>query len=189
MAGRPRTFDRQQALDTAMEQFWSCGYDQTTVAGLTDAMGITAPSLYAAFGDKDQLFEEAAVCYSTRVEAALEQALDQPTTAAGLAELMRITAQAHTDPMTPAGCFVISEPRLGDYRSRLRDLVARRVARGAQDGDVPADTDPGTIADYVIAVLAGMSARARDGATADEVRAIAQMALKALPDGPGATAG
>ncbi|WP_219814243.1 TetR/AcrR family transcriptional regulator, partial [Rathayibacter sp. AY1D7] len=63
-AGRPRSFDREVALRTAMNRFWSDGYDETTVAVLTRDIGISAPSLYAAFGDKDELFEAAAACYS-----------------------------------------------------------------------------------------------------------------------------
>lgn len=60
MAGRPRSFDKDQALLIAMERFWRDGYEATTIATLTEAMGINAPSLYAAFGDKDRLFAQAA---------------------------------------------------------------------------------------------------------------------------------
>jgi AcrR family transcriptional regulator len=184
MAGRPRTFDRTEALETAVQAFWRHGYEETTVAELTQAMGITPPSLYAAFGDKEQLFREAAGCYSERTCTALALALDRPTAHEGIAELMAVTARAHTDSATPPGCFVLTEPRLGRQREDLGELIAARVRRGLEDGDVPAGTDPTQLSSFLLAVLTGMSSRARDGASAEEISAIATLALAAVPMGP-----
>lgn len=181
MAGRPRSFDRAAALDTAVKQFWRSGYEQTTVATLTAAMGITAPSLYAAFGDKDALFAEAADCYAARIGAALDRALAQPSTRASIAELLRATAAAHTSAATPPGCFVLTEPRLAEYREQLRGRIRDRLARGRAEGDLPAGCDPELLASFLVAVMAGMSMRARDGAAPGEVDAIAATALAAIP--------
>jgi AcrR family transcriptional regulator len=182
MAGRPRSFDRQKALDIAVEQFWRNGYDETTVASLTKAMGIAAPSLYAAFGDKDQLFAEAAACYCGRTLEAIDRALDQPTTRASIEELLKRTGEAHVDPDTPMGCFVVTEPRLADKRELLRASIQARLQRGLAEGDLPAGTDPEQLSNFLIAVITGMSTRARDGASADEVQSIGKLALGALPD-------
>ena len=181
MAGRPRSFDRETALILAMERFWRDGYEATTVSKLTAEMGITAPSLYAAFGDKDQLFEDAATCYFDAVSAATERALDSPTALDGITELLWNTAAAHTDPATPPGCFMLTEPRLAGRRELIRRQIAQRFERGIADGDVPAESSADEVAGFLMAVLGGMSTRARDGGSRAEVEAIVSMALAAIP--------
>lgn len=181
MAGRPRTFDRETALILAMERFWRDGYDATTVSKLTSEMGITPPSLYAAFGDKDQLFDAAASCYFESVSAGAALALDSPTAWEGITRMLWMTAAAHTDAETPPGCFMLSEPRLADRRALLRQQIATRIEQGIAEGDVPQQTSSAEIADFVMAVVGGMSTRARDGGTRAEVEAIVKLAVAALP--------
>ncbi len=164
-----------------MEQFWRDGYEETTVARLTKAIGITAPSLYSAFGDKDQLFREAADCYFDGVAQQTDRALARPTARQGIAELLQLTAAAHSDPTTPPGCFMLAEPRLAERRTVLRQRIADRIEQGVREGDLPADTDPDHVAGFVMAVLTGMSARARDGGNAEDLEAIVELALAALP--------
>jgi len=103
----------------AVEQFWLKGYDKTTVATLTEAMGITAPSLYAAFGNKEQLFVEAAESYGSRTLEQVDAALSDPNATDGIAALMRSAAAQHTDPATPPGSFVLTERRLVARRKIL----------------------------------------------------------------------
>lgn len=181
MAGRPRTFDRDAALLIAMERFWRDGYEATTVAKLTAEMGITAPSLYAAFGDKDQLFDASAGCYYDNVTLQTEKALDQPTAREAIIEVMWTTAAAHTDTASPPGCFILTEPRLALQRELLTTQIARRWERGIAEGDVTSTMSAEDVAGFVVAVLAGMSARARDGGTRAEVNSIVELAVAALP--------
>ncbi|MFC8303269.1 TetR/AcrR family transcriptional regulator [Specibacter sp. NPDC057265] len=181
MAGRPRSFDRETALLIAMEKFWRSGYEATTIAKLTEAMEITPPSLYAAFGDKDQLFAAASTVYFDAISVQFEKALALPTLREAVTEMLVLTAAAHTDGGTPPGCFLATEPRLASERTVLRNRLARRVEQAVQDGDVPAHTDPEQVAGYVMAAHAGMSSRARDGGTLAELMAIATMTLNALP--------
>ncbi|SDH54494.1 TetR/AcrR family transcriptional regulator [Agrococcus jejuensis] len=181
MAGRPRGFDRDDALDVAVRGFWRDGYDETTVATLTKAMGISAPSLYAAFGDKDRLFAEAAACYADSATAELERQLSHESTSDAIASILRGCMTAYTDPDTPQGCFVLTEPRLADRRRDMASRIAARIERGIAEGDVPASTDAHGTADLVLAVLGGMSTRARDGGSAGEVAAIGELALATLP--------
>jgi AcrR family transcriptional regulator len=180
MAGRPRSFDRNQALDVAVEQFWRHGYEETTVATLTQAMGIAPPSLYAAFGDKDRLFAEAAECYIGAIVEAMDAAFADVGVREGIAEMVRLTAAAHTDTATPLGCFVLTEPRLADQRAQLTERIAAHIDRGVARAELPADTDAQHLASFLVAVMAGMSARARDGGSAEEVNAIAELALAAV---------
>lgn len=180
MAGRPREFDRETAIVVAMEQFWRDGFESTTIAKLTEAMGITPPSLYAAFGDKDQLFLAVAACYFTSVSANFEKALSLPTFQESVTEMLHLSAFAHTDEGTPPGCFMATEPRLADQREILRRRLVDRATRGIAEGDVPIGSDSEQLASFVMAVHSGMSSRARDGASSGEVMAIAEMGLAAL---------
>ncbi|KAA1379949.1 TetR/AcrR family transcriptional regulator [Aeromicrobium fastidiosum] len=182
MAGRPRSFDRDAALAAAVEQFWRTGYDKTSVSTLTQAMGVTPPSLYAAFGDKDRLFDEASTLYFERTCEAVDAATDEPTARAAIARTLDDAARAHTDARTPLGCLMLTEPRLAAQREIVRERLARRIARGIDEGDLPASVQPDELASFVVAVMRGMSGCARDGGTADEVRAIARTALAAIPE-------
>lgn len=179
--GRPRSFDRETAVLVAMEHFWRNGYELTTVSQLTNAMGIAAPSLYAAFGDKDRLFEAAADHYFAALSDRFDGILQLPTFRESVTEMLRLSAEAHTEEGTPPGCFIALEPRLADRRAILGTRLAERAARGIAEGDVPPECDPQQLADFVMAVHNGMASRARDGASTVEVMAIANMALAALP--------
>lgn len=181
MAGRPRSFDRDTALAVAVEQFWRAGYDRTSVATLTDAMGVTPPSLYAAFGDKHRLFEEASALYFERTLEAVDAATALPSVHDAIARILDDTARAHTAPETPLGCLMLTEPRLDAQREVLRARLRGRLERGVREGDLPATTDPGQLASYLVAVLRGMSGCARDGGTTEDLLGIARAAVAALP--------
>ncbi|QIG42666.1 TetR/AcrR family transcriptional regulator [Nocardioides anomalus] len=181
MAGRPRSFDRDTALAAAVEQFWREGYDASSVATLTAAMGISPPSLYAAFGDKQALFEEASQAYAQRMLDGLDRALALQTTREAVQRVLEDTARAHTDRATPPGCLALTEPRLAGQRDEVRRRLQARLDQGVSEGDLPAGTRTDELAAYLVAVLRGMSGCARDGGAAPEVRAIARSALAALP--------
>lgn len=184
MAGRPRSFDRDTALRAAVEQFWREGYDATSVATLTTAMGVSPPSLYAAFGDKHRLFEEAAATYFERTCEGLDRAAESPTARDAVWRMLEDTARAHTDTATPPGCLLLTEPRLAAQREEIRGRLRDRLDRGVRDGDLPPDTRTDHLATYLVAVMRGMSGCARDGGTADDVRAIADAAMAVLPSSP-----
>ena len=164
-----------------MEQFWRDGYEATTITKLIEAMGITPPSLYAAFGDKAQLFTAASKLYVDTISAQFEKALSLPTLREAVTRILVLTAAAHTDAGTPPGCFLATEPRLAAERTALRERLAHRVAQAVREGDVPADTDAEQVASFIMAAHSGMSSRARDGGRPADLRAIAEMTLKGLP--------
>ncbi|MET0767980.1 MAG: TetR/AcrR family transcriptional regulator [Aeromicrobium sp.] len=184
MAGRPRSFDRDTALAAAVEQFWRTGYEETSIAMLTKAMGVTPPSLYAAFGDKDSLFEEASALYFSRTCEAVDQAATRPTAREAIAVMLDDTARAHTDRDTPLGCLMLTEPRLAAQRTVLHSRLTERIARGVAEGDLPATVQPEELASFLVAVMRGMSGCAKDGGSTEELLAIAGAAVAAIPDQP-----
>ena len=181
MAGRPRSFDRDAALATAVEQFWRAGYEGTSVATLTAAMGVAPPSLYAAFGDKRHLFEEASAVYFERTCEAVDRATALPSVHEAIARVLDDTAHAHADPATPPGCLMLTEPRLGAQREVLRRRLKDRLDQGVRDHELPATADTDRLASFLVAVLRGMSGCARDGGSIDDLLGIAETAMAALP--------
>jgi AcrR family transcriptional regulator len=181
MAGRPRSFDRDAALGAALEQFWRAGYEETSVAMLTAAMGVTPPSLYAAFGDKRRLFEEASQVYFQRTCEAVDRAAAVPSAYDAIARMLDDTARAHTDPATPAGCLLLTEPRLAAQREVLQRRLKDRLDQGVRDHDLPATANTDRLASFLVTVMRGMSGCARDGGTFEDLVGIAETALAALP--------
>lgn len=190
--GRPRSFDRDTALERATMTFWEHGYETTSIADLTSAMGIGAPSLYAAFGDKKALFAEVVESYAVRYGSFGARALDEePTARAGLARLLTETAAEFTDPSHPRGCLMICaavncvtpevEKALRERREANIASFETRVRAGMAAGELPPETDPSALARFVGAIIQGMSQQARDGATRAELRGVADTAMRAWP--------
>jgi AcrR family transcriptional regulator len=181
MAGRPRSFDRDAALMAAVELFWRAGYEETSIAMLTSAMGVTPPSLYAAFGDKRRLFEEASAVYFQRTCEAVDAAAALPTAQEAIAQMLNDTAHAHTDAATPPGCLMLTEPRLEAQRKILHERLKSRLDQGIRDEDLPATANTDHLASFLLAVMRGMSGCARDGGTTEDLLGIAEATAAALP--------
>ena len=187
--GRPRTFDRAAALRDAMAVFWEHGYEGAAMADLTEAMGINSPSLYAAFGSKEELFREAVTLYEQTEGAAAMAALSTGATArAAIAGALRANAIAYTEPENPRGCMIVLaattytersaavRDHLAGLRRGMERLFQDRVERGIADGDVRAGVDAAGVAAFYNAVMEGMSVQARDGATRAALLAVAARA-------------
>lgn len=191
--GRPLSFDRQSALEQAMLTFWRHGYETSSLSVLTAAMGITPPSLYAAFGDKKQLFLEAMRLYAGS-PAELDKALfDAPTAREAAQRMLDAAAAAFTGVATPRGCLLASATASGSSASEdvqrevtqvRRDIQLRLTRRIDQDilrGVLPAQTDSHSLSTMVIALIQGMSVLARDGMERDDLMAMAHTAMSAWP--------
>ena len=191
--GRPREFDPDKALDLALQVFWQKGYEGTSLTDLTDAMGINRPSLYAAYGNKEELFRKALDNYCTNAMSMQAEALDRPTAREAVEALLRGAVSGLTMPGNPAGCLTVrgalaggeeSEPvRLELMARRLasQEAIKARLVRAKSEGDLPEDTDSESLAGYISTILNGMSIQAANGATCDELNGIVDTALKALP--------
>jgi AcrR family transcriptional regulator len=182
LMGRPREFDRAEALRTAMHLFWERGYERTSIAQLKDAMGISAPSFYAAFTDKQTLFEEAVADYEQGPTAVASRALAQSTARQVFDTMLDLAVEGYSSSDHPHGCLVMSDPACGVQRQLLRKAIAQRLRNAISEGDLPESADPKALADFIVVVLGGLSARARDGASRKELRAAADMARRAWPE-------
>jgi AcrR family transcriptional regulator len=178
---RPRSFDRDAALRKALLLFWERGYDATSISDLTKAMGIAAPSLYAAFGDKRKLFDEAVRTYQETDGKLVARGLEAPTAREAVESMLRTAAREYTDDTHPRGCLVVSEPLLAADRAASRAAIHERLQRAADAGELPPDADVDALAAFYGVVIGGMSARARDGASRADLEAVAVTAMKAWP--------
>ena len=176
-----------------MLAFWRHGYETTSVAELTAAMGITAPSLYTAFGDKKQLFLEAMRLYAGDPEGIARAIWDAPTAYHAARDLMTAAAATYTGEATPRGCLLASATASGsaasadvqevvaDVRRGIDTRLRARIERDIAEGVLPRGTQAAALAGLVMAVTQGMSVLARDGATAASLQAIVEAACHAWP--------
>lgn len=191
--GRPRAFDMDKALDQALHVFWERGYEGTSIADLTAAMGINPPSLYAAFGNKEALFRQALDRYEAQRDAFLEEVFAAPSAREAMARLLQGIAETLSDPDQPRGCLMVQGALSGGESCEAvkRDLTSRRVAgevmirerleRAKREGDLPADSDPEALASFITTIMQGMAVQTAGGATAKQLRTIAATALRAWP--------
>jgi len=194
--GRPLSFDREVALRQAMLTFWRHGYESSSIADLTAAMGISAPSLYTAYGDKKQLFLEAARLYAGDPKA-MHEALDAaPSAYVAARDLMTAAARAYSGEDTPRGCLLASatascseasadvQHAVADIRRGVQQGLKARIERDVHEHLLPADTEASELSGLIMAVMQGLSVLARDGADRAALLAIVHVALKAWPSRP-----
>jgi AcrR family transcriptional regulator len=191
--GRPREFDADEALTSALHQFWRHGYEGTSLTDLTEAMGITRPSLYAAFGNKEELFRKALDLYARRYLSFFDQVLAEPTARRVVERLLLETVNQNTCPTTPPGCLgtngamacsSAAEPIRQELISRRRQSEAALCARFKQArarGDLPADARPADLARYVMTLSQGIAVQAAAGASREDLRRVAAIAVKTWP--------
>jgi AcrR family transcriptional regulator len=191
--GRPRSFDIDRALGRALEVFWRKGYEATSISDLTHAIGINPPSLYAAFGSKEELFRQALDRYDAQLAPFWGEAMGASTAHEAIERLLKGSADRMSGGETPPGCLFVQGALCGgeeceqvkDELAARRDAgfrkVLARLKQARRDGDLPRDLDPVAIARFVITVLHGMAVQAAGGASRTELRRVAETALKIWP--------
>lgn len=191
--GRPRRFCTDAALAAALRVFWSKGYEGASMADLTEAMGITKPSLYAAFGNKEQLFYKALDLYECEKMDYVGKALAEPTVRKVAEHMLRGALDNQTGNSEPRGCLgVISSVACGEEAECIREAVLERSAkakhalierfeRGKADGDVPDHVDVEGLTSYLYAIMQGMAVQAGAGASREELERLVETSLMLWP--------
>jgi AcrR family transcriptional regulator len=177
-----------------MALFWAQGFDGTSVSQLSEATGLHAPSLYAAFGDKEGLFREALAHYGATRGGFVARALaEEPTARGAVARMLREAAGVLTRAGQPRGCMVVLASQtagacsealreaLGGQRAANEQALEARLAQGLREGELPAGTDVGALARYFLSVFQGMSVQARGGMSRARLLEVAELALRAWP--------
>jgi len=185
VAGRPREFDKEDTLEAAMLIFWRNGYSGASLTNLTDAMAISKPSMYAAFGNKEQLFMAALEQYINQYISPIfgnlfvaDQPLEQRLTA-----YLKSVSHLFSQPESPAGCMMVNSvcESAGDSipqsaRSLISDISERAKQRlidffveEQTNGSVGSHHSPLVLAHYLMSIVSGMAVLARDGATTDQL--------------------
>ena len=191
--GRPRAFDPDKALNVALRVFWEKGYDGASLSDLTAAMGINKPSLYATFGDKQELFRKVVERYVQTQTPFTQEALEDPSARNGIRRVLNGTADSLTHPLNPHGCLLVQgalacggetdriKRDLAEKRSGNENLLRNRLLRAQTGGELPPEADPEALSRFYSTVLRGMSVEASSGATRKDLQSVIDLAMKAWP--------
>lgn len=192
--GRPRVLDREQALEAALQLFWRHGYEGTSIADLTAAMGTTPPSLYAAFGNKERLYRDALDRYGASYGSFTERALtEEPSARRAVERILREAVAVYSAGPQPRGCMLATGALTcaRENEEVARDLAHRRLAAiaairarfddAAAEGELDAATDTATLAAFYAAVIQGLSIQARDGVGREVLESVATASLSVWP--------
>lgn len=197
LPGRPREFDRERALISALEIFWREGYEPASVANLCQEMRINPPSLYATFGNKAQLFLEAVRFYEKKYwQEPAVQFMAEPDLRLAVAKFFDKAAQILLAPDTPCGCMVVLAAvnicqketeiikAIREMRLATEDMFAQKLKYAIASGQIPPETDVASLAAALNALLEGLSLQARANMDVCRLKAIAAYAIRLLPDLP-----
>jgi AcrR family transcriptional regulator len=191
--GRPREFCVDHALAEALRVFWTKGYEGASLTDLTEAMGITRPSLYAAFGNKESLFRKALDLYEREKMAYLGQAMAKPTAREVAETMLRGALDNVTGEGEPHGCLrVIASVACGPAAESIhKEIVQRtdifkrtmveRFERAKEEGDLPPHIDPLGLTGVLVAWLQGISIQANQGITRKDLERLVDTALSLWP--------
>src|SRR5215472_814825 len=191
--GRPRSFCKEEALDRAMTVFWRQGYEGASMADLTRAMGINPPSIYACFGSKEGLFKAVLERYDQRRASFMAHVLEAASAQkAAETYLMGVAAfAADTSGRNPPGCLMVQgglscgdtmiPDTLARHRAEKEAMLRARFEDARNSGDLPTSCDPAALARYLIVMANGICVQASAGATAEELREVAAIALTNWP--------
>ena len=192
-AGRPRSFDKDDALKKAMYVFWEKGYEGTTMADLIQSIGMKAPSIYAAFGNKDAIFKEVVKSYLPIVVEGQLAALNSSSEIYEAVEAtLRACVNLYTAEDNPHTCLIMTAAintapeheehieTLRNLREKYKTAWEKRFERGRLDEQLVTEARPSELAEYFTTLIQGMTVKAKDGASKEELTSTSKLALKTL---------
>ncbi len=187
--GRKRLFDIDEALEIAMRQFWLKGYEGTTLADLTRAIGIEKPSLYWAFSSKEELFRRALERYEQQHLQFVQRALARPSIKDAIRQFLRGFIKVIANPELPRGCLSLNaviacapeneaiRQELVVWRAGYEKLLQQRFAKAIEQGELSPDIAPLARAGFMISICAGLALQAKSGASRVALFDISEVAL------------
>lgn len=191
--GRPRTFDRTAALERAMHVFWEKGYEGTTMVDLIQTIGVKAPSVYAAFGNKDALFKQAVKTYSELVGIRpVNSLLETNSIYEAIKKSLQDNVEIFTSPNNPSSCLIFSaaincSPEHLEHTNDLRELRQNfkgvykdRIEKAVLAGEFKDHVNSEELAEFFMAFVHGLAMRAKDGSAANELSTSCEFALSLL---------
>ncbi|KJY85115.1 TetR family transcriptional regulator [Vibrio galatheae] len=190
--GRPKSFDREVALERALDVFWTQGYDGASLKDLTQAMGINKPSMYATFGNKEQLYFQAVEMYKNREGAPFLSALGQPQIRDVIEAIFSRTAEAKCSNEKNKGCLMIqSSLACSDdssvvktsalkMRSEFIQLIQNRFTKAANDGQLIKNADTQVMTHYAVSILDGLQIHSIDNPPPEMLESVAKIATEHL---------
>lgn len=192
--GRPRTFDKVEALDAALALFWRHGYEGTSIAMLAEAMDVKVPSLYAAFGNKESLFLRSVERYGEQNGVLYHRAFEKRTAREVARAILEGEVELVTRRGTPDGCLMVqgalvTSPDSEKIRKLMADLrgtaerwMTDRFRQAIDEGDLPLDADPAALACYLMTVNSGLAVQANSGVKKKQLLEIVDIAMRGWPD-------
>ena len=194
--GRPRSFDAETALQCATEVFWRHGFQGASMADLTAATGLSKPSLYAAFGDKESLYLQCLQRYGAQqVELQTQLLADEPDARRAIENFMRVAARNQSDPALPGGCMIVTgtadcggpstpeavDTALRDASGGTEQRLLQRLQRAEREGQLPAGLNAKSLATLLASVLTGMAVMAKSGQGREKLDAVVDAAMSVWP--------
>lgn len=187
--GRPLAFEKNKAREIALKLFWSQGYEGTSISDLTEAIAINRPSLYASFGNKENLFRICTEYYLSEELSFVDEAMQERVFKDALEKLFAHEIQLIAD---NKGCLLINtaltcHPEndaikilLSDHRKQLEGKIRKRTQQAQLKKEVATSESPNTIAKYITSLYQGLSIQAVDGASSKELQEVVKIALSAF---------
>ena len=194
--GRPPAFDYEVALEKAMQTFWKYGYEGTSMSALIEAMDMNKPSIYAAFGNKEDLFNQALGKYVSEPSGFVKEALAQPTSYLVAEQFLTQAVELLTQHQYPRGCMIVQgalscspetetiQKKLISYRANLEERFKKRFDLAKDNADLPEDTDTAALAKYIATMHQGISVQASSGVSKDALMAMIAIAMQNWPSSP-----
>lgn len=191
--GRPLAFNQEQALENALQIFWSRGYEGASMSELVEALGINKPSIYATFGNKEALFKKALEKYIAGPAAFIGKALNEPTAKQVAEKFLTGAVEFFSDKNHPSGCMVVQgaltcgqgaeliQKELISHRLKLEESFKKRFDLAKTQGDLPSNIDSADLAKYLTTLHQGMSVQATSGASKAKLFAVVQLVLNNWP--------
>jgi len=193
MAGRPREFDKEQALTKAMLLFWENGYEGTSMSALVDALGIASARIYAAFGSKQRLFEEAVELYVAGEGGFAERALALADIGQSIRQMLCDAVITYTSQDRPWGCLVVSAANsvapentpvlawLSEHRRQRTESIIHRLEAASRDGQLSTTANVQALGHFYATFLHGISVQSRDGVSREALLEAVDCAMGLLP--------